>query len=90
MPDFHRASLELAMLRLCRITNESTETKNCYQSLNRELRWLWNSVYICKSNRMTDLSQLSGLHGKCLFEDNYCKLPLCCSISLNLPVKSRL
>ena len=46
MSDFHRASLIMAWLRLCRITNKSTETENCYQSLNRELRWLWNSVYI--------------------------------------------
>ena len=44
--DFHRASLEMALLSLCRITNESTETENCYKCLNRELRWLWNSVYI--------------------------------------------
>ena len=27
MSDFHRASPEMAWLRLCRITNESTETK---------------------------------------------------------------
>ena len=46
MSDFHRAPLEMAWLRLCRITNESTEIENCYSSLNRELRWLWNSVYI--------------------------------------------
>ena len=46
MSDFHRAYLEMAWLRLCRITNESTEPENCYLSLNRELRWLWNSVYI--------------------------------------------
>ena len=45
MSDFHRASLEMAWLPLCRITNESTETENWYYSLNRELRWLWNSVY---------------------------------------------
>ena len=46
MSDFHRASLEMAWLRLCRITNELTEIENYYSSLNRELRWLWNSVYI--------------------------------------------
>ena len=46
MSDFHRASLEMALLRLCRITNGSTETENYYSSLNRELRWLWNSVYL--------------------------------------------
>ena len=45
MSDFHRAPLKMAWLRLCRITNESTEIDNCYSSLNRELRWLWNSVY---------------------------------------------
>ena len=45
MSDFHRAPLEMAWLRLCRITNESTEIENCYSSLNKELRWLWNSVY---------------------------------------------
>ena len=44
--DFHRASLKMAWLRLCRITNDSTETENCYKCLNRELRWLWNSVYV--------------------------------------------
>ena len=44
MSDFHKASLEMALLRLCRITNESTKTENIYYSLNRELRWLWNSV----------------------------------------------
>ena len=45
MSDFQMASLKMALLRLCRITNESTEIENCYSSLNRELRWLWNSVY---------------------------------------------
>ena len=44
MSDFHRASQKVAWLRLCRITNESTETENCYSSLNGELRLLWNSV----------------------------------------------
>ena len=44
--DFHRESLEMAWLRLCRITNESTETENCYKCLNRELCWLWNLVYV--------------------------------------------
>ena len=43
--DLHRASPKMAWLRLCRITNESTLTENCYSSLNRELRWLRNSVY---------------------------------------------
>ena len=54
--DFHRASLEMAWLRLCRVTNESTEIENCYSSLNRKLRWLWNSVYIkvgCKGMFVT-------------------------------------
>ena len=46
MSDFHRAPLEMDWLCLCRITNESTEIENCYSSLNRELRWLWNSVYV--------------------------------------------
>ena len=49
MSDFHRASLKMAWQPLCRITNESTEIENCYSSLNRELRWLWNSVYMQKS-----------------------------------------
>ena len=43
--DFHRASPEMALLRLCQITNESTQTENCCYSLNRELRRLWNSEY---------------------------------------------
>ena len=43
--DFHKASPEMDRLRLCQITNESTETETGCQSLNRELRWLWNSVY---------------------------------------------
>ena len=30
MSDFRRASPKLAWLRQCHITNESTETKNCY------------------------------------------------------------
>ena len=46
MSDFHKASLEKAWLRLCRITIESTEIESYYSSLNRELRWLWNSVYM--------------------------------------------
>ena len=46
MTDFHKASPKMARLRLCRITNESTETENSYQSLNREMRWQWNSVYV--------------------------------------------
>ena len=45
MSDFHRESRQMACLDLCRITNESNGTENCYESLNRELRWLWNSVY---------------------------------------------
>ena len=44
--DFHRVSLKTAWLRLCRTTNESTEKENNYLSLNRELHWLWNSVYV--------------------------------------------
>ena len=43
--DFHRASPKMAWLRLRRIAIKSTETENCYQSLNRDLHWLWNSVY---------------------------------------------
>ena len=46
MSDFHRASSKMVWLRLCRITNESNEITNCCSSLNRELRWLWNLVYI--------------------------------------------
>ena len=42
--DFHRASPEMTGLRLYRITNESTNIENSYSSLNRELRWLWNSM----------------------------------------------
>ena len=30
MSDFHRASPKMAWLRLRRITNESTDTENCY------------------------------------------------------------
>ena len=45
MSDFHRASPEMARLRLCRFTVESIETGNCYYSFNKELRWLWNSEY---------------------------------------------
>ena len=30
LSDFHRASPEMAGLRLSRITNESTKTENCY------------------------------------------------------------
>ena len=48
MSDFHKASPKMVRLRLCRITNKSTETKT-YQSLNRELRWVWNSVYVIKN-----------------------------------------
>ena len=33
--DFHRASPKMDLLRICRNTNESTETENCYYSLNR-------------------------------------------------------
>ena len=46
MSDFHRASPKMAWLSICRITNESTYIKNCYLSLNRLLRWLWNSVNV--------------------------------------------
>ena len=45
MSVFHKASPKMARLRPCRITIESTEIENCYQRLNRELRWLWNSVH---------------------------------------------
>ena len=40
MSDFHLASPRMALLRLCRIKNDPTETKNCYSSLNGELRCL--------------------------------------------------
>ena len=43
MSDVHRASRKLALLRLCRITNDSTETENGYSGLNDEFRMLWNS-----------------------------------------------
>ena len=46
MSDFHRVSLEMALLRLFRIKNESPEIENVYLSSSRELRWLWNSIYI--------------------------------------------
>ena len=59
--DFHRASLEMGWLRLCLITNESTETENCYKCLNRELRWLWNSVCIAKRFK-TRLSTILSAH----------------------------
>ena len=37
-------SIKMAWLHLCLITNESSETKHNNSSLNRELRWLLNSV----------------------------------------------
>ena len=46
MSDFHRTSPKMAWLRLRRIANKSTETENCYENFNRELCWLWNSVYL--------------------------------------------
>ena len=64
MSDFHRASLKMAWRRLCRITNESTEIENCYSSLNRKLRWLWNSVY------MHLVSRLFAVHEKILKRTN--------------------
>ena len=45
MSGFHRASLKMALLRLCRITNASSETENYYSNLNGELRRLSSSVY---------------------------------------------
>ena len=30
MSDFHMASPKMVWLRICRITNESTEIENCY------------------------------------------------------------
>ena len=64
MSDFYKASLELARLRLCRITNESTKTENCYQILNRELRWLWNAVALI----LHCLSRVEA-HGVCVLLD---------------------
>ena len=52
MSDFHRASLKMALRCLYRITNESTKIENCYSSLNRKLRLLWNSVYEIRLHRM--------------------------------------
>ena len=46
MSHFHRESPNMARLHLCRITNESPGTENCFNSLKRELRLLWNSVYL--------------------------------------------
>ena len=46
MSDFHRESLEMAWLRIyAEYQMNQTETENFYYSLNKELRWLWNSVY---------------------------------------------
>ena len=59
MSDFRRAPLEMAWLRLCQITNESTEIENCYSSLNRELRWLWNSVYKDTRNNISKMFRVS-------------------------------
>ena len=52
----------IAWLRLCRITNESTETDNNYESLIGELRWLWNSVYLCRETKA--LIRLSDSHNR--------------------------
>ena len=46
MSDFHKTSPEMARLRLCRITNESIETENCYQSLNRVALAVELSLYV--------------------------------------------
>ena len=46
MSDFQSTPLKMALLRLCRITNELTETDNCYSILNRQMPWVRNSVYI--------------------------------------------
>ena len=69
MADFHRASLEMAWLCLCRVTNESTEMENCYSSLKRELRWLWKSVYV-QDTRHT-LCICSGRRFLCSFKFNF-------------------
>ena len=73
MSDVHNASLEMAWLRLCRITHESTESENCYSSLNRELRWLWNSVY--KSGTHRESSTWASKH-----ENKLMQFKICCLI----------
>ena len=57
MSNFHRAFLKMAWLHLCRNTNELTGAENCYLSLNRELRWLWNSVYVNGSGSITSVGE---------------------------------
>ena len=57
MSVFHWASLEMAWLRLCRITNELTAIENYYSSLNSELRWLWNSVYVSGNGSITSVGE---------------------------------
>ena len=71
MSDCHRASPEMAWLRLCRITNESIKTKNCYYSFNRELRWLWNSVYVAKTKALISCAVTAQLI--CVFVFGYSK-----------------
>ena len=66
MSDFHRASSKKAWLRQCRMINKSTETENCYKGLNRELRWLRNSVYILAFlKRPGDLDLPTQQHKTC-------------------------
>ena len=46
MSYFHRTPLEMAWLRLCRITNESTEIENCYSSFNRVALAVELSIFV--------------------------------------------
>ena len=71
LSDFHRTSPNMALLRLCRIENKSTETENCYKSLNRELRWLRNSVYVANTNALISFAVTAKLI--CVFVLAYAK-----------------
>ena len=66
MSDFHRASQIVALLHICRITNASNANENCYLKLNRELRWLRNSVYMIQGGQCTsqslDFSDIVHIH----------------------------
>ena len=48
--DFHMSSSKMAWLclRQIKITKESTKSENKNSSLNQELHWLWNLVYLIR------------------------------------------
>ena len=60
MSGFNKASPKMARLCLCRITNESTETESCHQSLHRDSLAVELSIHAAAHSVVCNFSSCFG------------------------------